>query len=69
MLERHINVARLHCSISRKLVMPKSEGDAGVKTGQILKIAIRLLDIETAHECCTITFFDVAKFGDARIKG
>ena len=30
--------------------MPESEGDAGVKAGLILKIAIRLLDIREAHK-------------------
>ena len=30
--------------------MPKSDGDAGVKTGKMFKIAIRLLDIRVAHK-------------------
>ena len=36
--------------MSRKLVMPKSDGDRGVKTGQMFKIAIRLLNIREAHK-------------------
>ena len=31
--KKHINVAQLHCSISQKFVMPKSQGDEVVKTG------------------------------------
>ena len=30
--------------------MSKSEGDSGVKTGWILKIGVRLLDIRKAHK-------------------
>ena len=36
--------------MSQKLVMPESEGDAGLKTGSIFKIAIQLLDIREAHK-------------------
>ena len=36
--------------MSQKLVMPKSDGDRGVKTGQMFKIAIRLLNIREAHK-------------------
>ena len=30
--------------------MPKSEGDSGVKPGQILEIEVQLLDIRKAHK-------------------
>ena len=46
--------------------MPKSEGDLGVKLGKILEIAVRLLDIRKVHKCSAITFFDIAKIGDAK---
>ena len=49
--------------------MPKSEGDSGVKPGEILKIAIRLSDIRKAHKLSTITFLDITKTGDAKIRG
>ena len=29
--KKHINAVHLHCLISKKLVMPKPEGDLGVK--------------------------------------
>ena len=31
-------------------MLPKSEGDSGVKPGQIFNIAIRLLNIRKAHK-------------------
>ena len=49
--------------------MPKSEGDSGVEIGNFLKIAVRLLEIRKAHKCSAITFFDIAKIGDGKIRG
>ena len=48
--------------------MPKPEGDSSAKPGQILKIAIRFLDIREAHKCGAITFFDITQIGDAKIR-
>ena len=45
-----MSVAQLRSLLSRKLAMPKSEGDPGVELGYIFKIGVQVLGIQKAHK-------------------